>query len=190
MGLIQRGDLIARVAKAFGVKEKSAAPTLVGSVQPVAIVADARDEPVGAIERPFFGFEILTAAAGQFPTFQCLNPTGSGIDVVVDYIIIHSSAAQLVQWRLHGDVLANPTTKATQYRDTTPGQPLAQIRFASTATVYTGGGEARIVTSSIIVPIDTRFLPGVGLIVQGEVAAALLSCVFYGREIVKPFRTT
>jgi len=189
-GIIQRGDILARLAKALGVKDRSPSPTLDSRVQPVFIVGDAREEPIGAFERPFFGYEVVTAAAGQFPAVQCLNPANSGVDISVDYIILASAATQFVDWRINTTPLATLTTKATQYRDTTPGQPLAQIRQESLAAVILGAAQARYLTSTQIIPVDIRFAAGAALTVCGQAAAVLLSVSFFGREIVKPYRTT
>jgi hypothetical protein len=190
-GLIQRGDILARIAKSLGVKDRGPSPTLDNRVQPVFLVGDARDEPAGGLERPFFGYEVFTGAAGQFAAIQCLNPATSGVDLIVDYVLVSGSAATLVDFRLNTAVLANPTTKATQYRDTTPGQPLAQIRAESLAVGVLGAAQVRLPTQQqAIVPLDIRFLPGIALTFVSQVAANNLQVSFFGRELLKPYRTT
>ena len=136
------------------------------------------------------GYETLTAAAGQFSAIGLFNPANSGVDIVLDYVAVQSAAAQLVEFRVTNTFLANVGTKATQFRDTTPGGPLGQVRFESLAASILGGGALRIVTSTIILPLDWRFNSGAGIVFCSQAAASNLIVTFFAREIAKPYRTT
>lgn len=185
-GLIQRGDIAALLQRATGVKHRGPSPTLSDSVQPVLIVGDARDESVPHSARPALGGGTVTSGAGFDPHIALLNPSGSGVELWIDFVAISAGTSLTA-------LIANPSSILVATGGDTgleafldgrvSGKPNGQIIISSNATPSTSGFPIRVGSAgTTFVPVDALLPAGFNIDIQ-VVGASTLFTTFFWREV-------
>lgn len=184
--LIQKAEYGLRAAKHLGVKDRAAFTTLMPNIQPVVIVADARDADNPLVDRRAIGFELISSAVAQFAAIELFNPLNSGLLLIVDEAHVVMPTAGRVQYRVTGaGPLTNAPTKASQYRDIITGQPIGQVRADSLVAFTVGAGQFLCgSTNTGIIQLNWRIAPGNSLRFIQETANLSLGVTFLYREVL------
>jgi len=170
VSLIQRGDIANRLIRRFGLKQRSPAPELNRSVQPVVIVDDIREstEYEFRTSRHCMGSVSVGALAANNSQVSLKNPTGSGIIARVRQLWISSEALS------RPAVLLNQGTLTTLFGSTvkafldsrlgiaTSGVPICQLR--SLQSVAAPGPQ--LLDDHFLLAATVRLLPHVQIILN------------------------
>ena len=137
----------------------------------------------------FMGYTSQTAAAGQYPCFQLLNPAGSGKTAVLSKIAINSTVAQAIGIAQYNAPLVNAAISPPKNKLIGGAASVMQVRFESNAAML---GSAGVMASFNIPANDGREFPfaepcvlteGVGLVIYGATVAAFLAATLQYMEV-------
>jgi len=139
--------------------------------------------------RPAMGGPVITAAAGERPHIQILNPAGSGVITVVEQIMFSTNTTGVVQFNIHDAVLATADTSG-RWRDRrfpTLNFPVTQVREESiVGTPIVSAQSCRLLANTTVVWDMPRgfavLVPGTGIAFSHSAAATQLALNFFWRE--------
>lgn len=153
MSVIQRVDIQQRLTRGLHLKERSPAPVLHDKVVPVVIVDDLQQ---GETERLAGGGILAFNPGANFGNVQLFNPAGSGVEVLVDELILGLSAGNGWVLGISNIALATLVVGVTSYRDVAAGGPQTLARLRTEGTVAFGGG-AELIAAGVL-PANTSVL--------------------------------
>lgn len=194
--VLQRADINALIARFTGAKSRHPNVEVAPVLQPVLIVGDARDEAVPQAARLAYGGPagIVAPGAGNVTSFQLANPTGSSVDVWLDFIALYAT--------VNSDFLINAVTAfsadlavldsaAFRTGETvifTPGNPFpipaAHVSHsnllapAGTGIPFRGG-----VANTTLIPFDAQLPPGSIVTVTCQGVGTSSSVAFFWSEV-------
>lgn len=179
---IQRGELQARLVQGLALREVSPAPVLASEVVPVVILEDLTS---ARATRRAVGYEEITSGVAQFAGIELRNLSTTGINLVVDEIHLGAGIASDVDYRVtSAAALVNAPTKASNYRDDIPGQPVGLVKSESLVAFTVGAARVKLLAgeTKIISPAWT-VVPGNGLrLIVNQTNTAFVA-TFYYREV-------
>lgn len=129
----------------------------------------------------------ITGLAGEFPTVYIgLPSTAENMILVVDSIVIASSAAQQVSWLPTSGAVPGTLSAAPTDDERIPNARTRSVISITSETVVFVGDRARTtllpVSTPIVIPTRIVLGPGKRLSVQGHTAASRIHVVFQGYE--------
>jgi len=167
MALIQVPDIARKLARRFGIDGPAPADTLAPEIVPVVLVEDltAPDEEDSGYERTCIGKQSVGALAANYSYVQLYNPSGSGVLVVVEAMILSVGGNSAISIRNY-DTAATSLGTDLSFRDRRlSGAPAAQVRYVqSGANLGDAVAQAFAVgNDQYLTPLDFLLSPGKGL---------------------------
>jgi hypothetical protein len=167
------------LVKRFGLKGRFQ-PVLDETIVPVTLVDEAIER------RPAFaGFE-APAVAGEYSSFQLLNPNDSGIVVRVEQIWVSAAAFGLLRLSIDSTwTLGTKTQKTSVWRKTgTPGRPAAEFYYGQSTFKNVDLGFIGMTTVPTLILQPGIILPNGGsLMLQNDnVASAFFVTILWTEE--------
>lgn len=184
--LIQRPDLLTRVAQFFGLKQAHIVPTLSENVQLVAILADMRDEkpsqqdrpPVEVTNQAIFG----AAGAAAVNVFKVRNPAASPVRIQMLSMRVASSVdwSSCVQREsaAFNTVLVNGVANAESWGILPNNQPLTygvfEYKTPTAGVIATPFTWANFASADAATPMDwdlsnIHLLPGFEFLLSQQI---------------------
>lgn len=133
------------------------------------------------------GGDVFTAAAGQFPLIQAMNPAGSGVICVVETVVAVVTVTTQIRWRLTTTAATNLIRQFVN-RDSRfgfPGNTPIQVRnLSAVVPVPPGSVTLNLANTQTDLLLGSEFVlfPGSGLEVGTDRAAGQMFCTFSCRE--------
>lgn len=184
---IQDATIARKLARRFGLKGSSLAPTISPEVVPVALVSDLSlptEEDTG-FSRTCIGSVALSASAGNRSEAQLHNPAGSGSIVTLEAVIVAAANAVQIQHG-RGDNALTDNNATLDFRDgRLGGNPGADVR--SVQQVATSIAVVSITTripanDAALFPLGVILRPGQGWVVEVNGLNEALDTTFYWLE--------
>lgn len=140
------------------------------------------------LPRPAFGGSSITGSAGQYPGLQLWNPSGSGVLVLLDRLLVACTPNINICWRKYTAALGTLVTTKAWMDSRIAGAPVAEIRTEDVA-VSNGTLLGYLRFSGLdefFIPFGKMILaPGSGFGLSGGAVASVLYATFQWREVEK-----
>lgn len=158
--------------------------------QPVVIIGDTRDpfESNARIRRPASGGIRDSATVGELSSVSLLNPTSSGVDLLVESVDLNLENADFINVGLTSQANLAGSTNASSagWRDSRllPGLPAGQIHTLTQAAIAfaAAGGNFFAVDAVFHWPLNAVLSPGFAYLCRGQNTNAAVSATFVWTE--------
>lgn len=184
---IQDPELDRRLRQTFGI-HGDAIQSLSPELVPVVIAADLTqpEESAPGEVRPSIGGNAQAAGVGNIVKIQLFNPPDSGVEVLVEAILIALASASITRVFNHDTQVGSVQASTLKtFRDRRiPGEPSAEVSaLVDTSTP----GEAFLVTAipasePIMIPIDLVLAPGQGIVPYPDTTNISTRVTYYWTE--------
>ncbi len=167
---VQTGVPGQKLARRYGLKGMTFAPSVEPVIIPVVLVDDLTDElPAVAWA---IGAQAFAAAGGLLAQTRLINPAGSGILMENIHIVVHTSGSTFVSLSTGGPSLANTAVPVWQDQRR-GGSPVGVLNFGSDVGATTG----LISTRNTIFPDAGDFLLEGWVMREGDVLHTLTGAI-------------